>query len=264
MSKARGDTGFGKAVATAKPAVKKPSSSAKRPIPAASAPKKKMPAAKADAAGSSRSPPPAAHPPATASTAESGPAVDFAPAPPPPQVGEVHIRYNHYCKPFEVVDGVLAWSKIDEDYCISFVFKGGFVPHLLPEQAGSGRVPKLVDGAPAILPDGGALRREVDAEGEPCMVGTFSGVQLVDEAGAPRTYQLFVDEDAEAEEAARGGAPPSGYRAAETAALGPNRASAALTAELKNLSVDELRDGSDRYKALLEARDLEDCLYGSG
>ena len=61
-----------------------------------------------------------------------------------------------------------------------------------------------------------------------------------------------------------GGAPPSGYRAAETAALGPNRASAALTAELKNLSVDELRDGSDRYKALLEARDLEDCLYGSG
>ena len=34
--------------------------------------------------------------------------------------------------------------------------------------------------------------------------------------------------------------------------------------ELKKLSLDELREGSDRYKALLEARDLEDVLYGSG
>ena len=37
-----------------------------------------------------------------------------------------------------------------------------------------------------------------------------------------------------------------------------------MTAELKKLSVNELREGSDRYKAMLEARDLEDVLYGSG
>jgi len=35
-----------------------------------------------------------------------------------------------------------------------------------------------------------------------------------------------------------------------------------LTNELKNLDIEELRAGSERYKALLEARDLEDTLYG--
>ena len=40
-----------------------------------------------------------------------------------------------------------------------------------------------------------------------------------------------------------------------------NRAVAALTDELKSLSADELRSQSDRYKALLEARELEDCLF---
>ena len=36
----------------------------------------------------------------------------------------------------------------------------------------------------------------------------------------------------------------------------------ALTAELMNLDVEELRAGSERYKALLEAREIEAALYG--
>ena len=43
-----------------------------------------------------------------------------------------------------------------------------------------------------------------------------------------------------------------------------SKASAALTAELKSLSTAELREQSDRYKALLEARDLEDVMFGAG
>lgn len=42
------------------------------------------------------------------------------------------------------------------------------------------------------------------------------------------------------------------------------RAAAELTNQLKNLSVDELRAGSAKYKELLEARELESTLYGAG
>ena len=83
----------------------------------------------------------------------------------------------------------------------------------------------------------------------------------VDEEGTPKEYVLGGQEDAvwEAQRGSRGG-----YRANEGSALGVTNASASLTQELKGLSVDELKAGSDRYKALLEARDLEDVLYGSG
>lgn len=39
-------------------------------------------------------------------------------------------------------------------------------------------------------------------------------------------------------------------------------ASAALTRELKGMSVEQLKAGD--HKAMLEARDLEDVLYGNG
>lgn len=208
---------------------------------------------------------PAAAAPAKASSSASEPAAEapVAAAPAPePIVGEVRVRYNHYCKPFPVVDGVLQFRRIDEEYCISFVFKGGFVPRLVPEESGGGRVPKLVDGAPSHLPDGGRLTRDVDDEGDPIILGSFSGIALADADCATRTYQLFVDEDEAAELAARGGAAPTTYRGADAGELsGPTRASQALTAELKTLSTEELKSGSDRYKALVEARDLEDCLY---
>jgi hypothetical protein len=34
-----------------------------------------------------------------------------------------------------------------------------------------------------------------------------------------------------------------------------------LTQELKNMSADELRAQGNKYKELIEARELEDCLY---
>ncbi len=35
----------------------------------------------------------------------------------------------------------------------------------------------------------------------------------------------------------------------------------AIGDELKKMSLDELREKGDRYKELIEARDLEDCLF---
>ena len=81
-------------------------------------------------------------------------------------IGEVKVRYSHYCKPFKVVDGQLDWRAIDEEYCISFVFKGSFWPKLMPEAAGNSRVPKLEEGAEPIFPAGDGLRKSVDDEGE--------------------------------------------------------------------------------------------------
>jgi len=222
--------------------------------------------AKAEAAASSSAEPPAAAAPPPAAPPAEAPA-EAAPAPPPVPavVGEVKVRYSHYCKPFKVVDGVLQFRAIDEEYCISFVYKGAFVAYLLPEAAGSGRVPKLVEGAPSILPDGGRFSRDVDEDGEPIVVGQFSGVALADDDDVPRTYQLFVEEDEAAELAARGGAAVTTYRGTDAADIrGATSASQALTAELKTLSTEELKGQSERYKALVEARDLEDCLFGAG
>ena len=56
-----------------------------------------------------------------------------------------------------------------------------------------------------------------------------------------------------------------GYKAGGVDGLaGTTAASKSLTEQLKNMSVDEIRGQSDRYKEMVAARDLEDCLYGNG
>jgi hypothetical protein len=55
--------------------------------------------------------------------------------------------------------------------------------------------------------------------------------------------------------------PPSAAGSARVAPTPGQRAVALLTAELKELTPDELREGGTRYRALLEARDLEDTYY---
>ena len=34
-----------------------------------------------------------------------------------------------------------------------------------------------------------------------------------------------------------------------------------ITDELKGMSIDEIMEKGDKYKQLIEARDLEECLY---
>ncbi|KAL1524850.1 hypothetical protein AB1Y20_019730 [Prymnesium parvum] len=222
----------------------------KRPTQKAPPPRSKSPSKKGGhAAAPSRAPkarpagrasaepraaPPVAEPPAAQPSAEE------APTPPLPleekrQEAAVRVKYNHYNKEFALGEGgKLAWAAIDDEYCLSFVFKGSFGKTLVDTANGREFAP--------------------DESGVFC--GLSGGCQ----------YDLVVTEDAAAEAQARKAQGGSKSYSASAAAdvSGATAASQQLTRELKGLSVDEIRAGSDRYRALIEARDLEDVLYGSG
>ena len=81
-----------------------------------------------------------------------------------------------------------------------------------------------------------------------------------DSAAESAQYELVVEEDEEAEAAE--GRDESSYTAPTASApSGGAGRSADLTAQLKGLNTEELRGQTDNYKALKEARDLEDVLY---
>jgi len=108
--------------------------------------------------------------PATAVAAAASPVEEPAPAPaaapaPAPVEGSVIVRYNHYKSSFPILDGVVSWEKIDEEYCLSMVFPGK------PE-----RTLKTIEGKVVTMVEGG------------------SGWGGLDDAG---TYILTMEEDPE-------------------------------------------------------------------
>ena len=223
--------------AAKRPAAKRPA--AKRPTATASKPATSKPvtgkAATSSAEGPVGNAPTSKAPPKELANADT-PQVEEQPEPvpsqalrPEPVVGSVRVRYNHYNQSFNLSDGTLQWSDVDEEYCISYVFKGAFRPRLL---------------------DKSRAYFERDAAG--CFAALHDGGE----------YTLVVEEDEAAEAAATAADPrrAAGVRAAEPV-MGVNAASSRITAELKTLSVEELAGQSDRYRALKEARDLEDVLY---
>ena len=123
--------------------------------------------------------------------------------------GKVVVRYNHYNKDFAVVDGKLNWEHVDDEYAISFVFKGEWTCH-------------LSCGDEKYMPDDGKLHKEMrkDPDGfdpeeeEEKVCGFFSGLSVVDADGKPKEYRLEVQEDA-VWEAAQG--PKTVYKAPEKA-----------------------------------------------
>lgn len=121
------------------------------------------------------------------------PAAAPVPEPEPPaNNGKVKVRYNHYNRDFDVVGGKLNWEHVDDEYAISFVFKGNWMCHLTHEAT-----------AEKILPDNGALRKEMrknpDAfdpdEEEEKWCGFFSGLTIADSDGKQKQYVLVVKED---------------------------------------------------------------------
>jgi len=40
--------------------------------------------------------------------------------------GESVIKFNHYNQSFKHVDGMISWDAIDEEYCFSDVYEGGY------------------------------------------------------------------------------------------------------------------------------------------
>ena len=162
-----------------------------------------------------------------------------------PVFGSVIIRYNHYKESFPIVDGVLEAKLVDEAYALSFVFKGRCKVHLAHFED------EEMAALPESTPDGVFGKDEEDGR-------TLAGQWMTLEDG--KAYRLVLEEDplmAE-EDAAAGNKPFKIEQSNVQEKSGVSR----ITAELRAMSTEEIQSGSERYKALLEQRDLEDCLYG--
>ena len=140
-------------------------------------------------------------------------------------------------------DGVVRWADIDEEYCISFVYRGEFARALERSDGDAAPPPRPVPAGP---------RPEY-----------WTGV-------APGgVYELLVTEDAEAGVGIEGlvshkGPLKLGATEAAGAGVSGNRQTEILTQELKAMSSEQLKEAGDEYQRLKEARDVEDVLFSGG
>jgi len=171
----------------------------------------------------------------------------------------VQIKYNHYKNSFELgIGGTLAWGQVDDMFALSFVFKGNFGVRLLEAGAEPGQV---------------GVERDAH--------GIFHRLR----GGATYTVTIEEDEAAEAEARGQQGGGTTRLSAADLAATqmaslkmskkltkgvpgrsddGSSQTSKLLRDELRNLSADEIKEGSERFRALREASDFQDVVFGGG
>ena len=185
--------------------------------------------------------------------------------------GRVKLLYNHYQEFFATLDGCISALTIDETYCFHAAFKGDFRLHLIPLNPGGQRAKEVVPNtAPIATPQSKLEGGEVEEAEEgvhlhPHACGGVVFTELTNDS----VWKVLVEDDpryapkgpptplfvsgrvGEMDVRVRGGGGGLGKKAADL-----------LTQELKNLDVEELRAGSERYKALLEAREVEAALYG--
>ncbi len=143
--------------------------------------------------------------------------------------------YSHYRKSFPINDaGELSWKDIDDQYCIDYALGDGCLPFLS-------------------LPDDAPCSRNSD--------GKFVGMR----AGC--VYQLSVQEDPARAAAYAAAVQAAAARQAASSTKSPvgvsgNAAVGRITEQLKALKAeDRTGHGSAEFRALLEARDLEDLLF---
>jgi hypothetical protein len=161
----------------------------------------------------------------------------------------VIVRFNHYKDSFPTLDGALKAADIAERYSFSFAYKGNYKLHLY-RFADNASMTNRRNHGPVHLDDefldcvdGVEYRVEIEEDEEEVKREELERAQR-------RPVQIISMEQAAAQ--ARGDG--SGLR-------GKANAVDAITHELKQMSTDELREKGDKYKQLLEARDLEDILF---
>jgi hypothetical protein len=151
--------------------------------------------------------------------------------------GSVKVKFNHYNKSFPLHNGVVKWSDIDEEYAISFVYRGNFGRNLqIVSDAGEHQYATSDDGNNYFidLVDKAELRLEVTedphagigAEGLRLNNGPLKATELATQASAVKSTTRAMD---------------------------------TITAELKTMAPTDLNNA--HAKDLLERRDLEDLLY---
>ena len=151
-------------------------------------------------------------------------------------VQHVTVRFSHYKKKFNLSNGVLQWIDIDQEYCISFVYRGAY-KRLLYVNSGSERlyVTRRDDDDNYFL--------DLDPEVE---------------------YYLDIVEDPIAGIGAEGlrlNKGPVQALSDNGHIVSGNRAVKDITKELKSMDVSELH--SIEAKILKEARDIEDVLFSA-
>ena len=201
----------------------------------------------------------------------------------------VRLKYSHYDRVLELEPGgSLRWERLDDELCLSFVFKGSFGVALYAEAKaaptcqsgaadGRGRGRGRGRGAAppaAPQPSGEGIRQDRS--------GRFHGLK------GGTCYLVVVEEDeaaeAEARASAASGATPARLSAAALSATaaaaskltrkpaaaglpgrsddGSTRTAAFLASELRSLSTADVEERSERYRALREAADLQDVVFG--
>lgn len=175
--------------------------------------------------------------------------------------GEVYVRFNHNNKPFKIHNTVLKWEDVDEQYCLSFVYRGNFkrdlryhknpVDSLLCNNNES--IIKLYalrddDGLFFIdLENGDQLILELQED--PVAGIGAEGLRLCD---APLLVGTTLHSAVK---------PSIQQQSGKMSLFDQNQSVADITSELKALSVAEL--GSEHARDLIERRDLQDVLYST-
>ncbi|KAJ3231178.1 hypothetical protein HDU81_003946 [Chytriomyces hyalinus] len=147
-----------------------------------------------------------------------------------PVLGTVQILFNHYHDHFPIKDGVLEGFLVDDKYAFSFVHKGDF-QILLYDAETNAVISKIPSSRfDFMLQDG-------------------------------KIYRAEIEPDAEEEKRLKSQPAGTGAYKAATVVVGKNRASDLITQELKGMTREQLMEKGDRYKELIEARELEDALF---
>ncbi|KAJ3068222.1 antigen identified by monoclonal antibody Ki-67 [Podochytrium sp. JEL0797] len=154
------------------------------------------------------------------------------PKPKTPVMGAVQILYNHYHEKFPIRNGILSGADVDEKYAFSFVFKGNF--QILLRHAETNEVIPKIESS------------------------RWDFENLVD----GNSYLVEIELDPEEEKRLESRAPGSyGYKANSSTIKSGNTASDLITKELKGMTQEQLMEKGDRYRELIEARELENALY---
>jgi hypothetical protein len=184
--------------------------------------------------------------------------------------GSVVCRYNHYKKSFPVLNGVLQWKDVDEEYSFSFVFRGAYSRELelLPTPADGASGAKHKDSSSdASLTTPLHLQRCALGEyfigvvpGQHYVVRVEEGPEGVGAEGLRiRDGPIRATSTAQTPAVAGKGKGEISVSVSGAGSKAGNSAVQDITKELMNMKVSDLH--GDLARQLREARDIEDVLF---
>ena len=171
--------------------------------------------------------------------------------PPEPIPGTITVLYNHYNTRFPISDSVLDAALINEKYAFEFVFKGDYqLVFTLEEDVHVNTTDENNDT------DNSSKSTSIQKLERFKFTGFQDG----------KTYRVAVELDPEEEKRLNTREPGTygikHYSNNNNSNSKKTTNSDLITRELQGMSLAQLEEKGERYKELIEARELEDVLYG--